>query len=198
MIRDMMDNMLLNEKQDFRDHDSLEIAIVSDTHSDIDDSVVEFVKTCDIAIHAGDIGNMAVLNALQPKLSHIIAVSGNNDKPYLWEVKDWPVVKNLPETIQLELPGGKLTIEHGHEHDMMKPSHDDLRKTHNESRMIVYGHTHKQIIDDSDQSTWVVNPGAAGYTRTHGGSACLKLTINKQTDDWKLEAIRFAESQAPE
>jgi len=185
--------MLLNQKHDFSDHDTLEVAIISDTHSDIDESVIEFVKTCDIAIHAGDIGNMDVLNAMEPKLSHVIAVSGNNDKPYMWEVRDWNVVKNLPETLQLQLPGGTLTIEHGHEHDMMKPCHDALRNTHKDSRMIVYGHTHKQIIDDSNQSIWVVNPGAAGFTRTHGGSSCLKLTIDKQSDDWNLEAIRFEE-----
>jgi len=194
-VRDVMDNMLLNEKFDFSEHDYLEIAIISDTHSDIDESVIEFVKTCDIAIHAGDIGNMDVLKAMQPKTSHVIAVSGNNDKPYLWEVKDWHVVRNLPQTVQLKLPGGVLTIEHGHEHDMKKPCHDDLRNTHEQSRMIVYGHTHKQVIDDSHDSICVVNPGAAGYTRTHGGSACLKLIVDKASDDWKLEAFRFSEDE---
>jgi len=188
--------MLLNEKHDFSEHDSLEIAIISDTHSDIDNAIIEFVKTCDIAIHAGDIGNMDVLNAMQPKLLHVIAVSGNNDKAYMWEVRDWHVVKNLPETTQIDLPGGTLTIEHGHEYDMSTPSHDDLRKAHNQSRMIVYGHTHKQVIDNSDESTWVVNPGAAGFTRTHGGSSCLKLSIDKNLDEWKLEAFRFEEQQS--
>jgi hypothetical protein len=54
--------------------------------------------------------------------------------------------------------------------------------------MVVYGHTHKKVIDDYQQP-WVVNPGAAGSTRTRGGASCLILTACAQF--WKLESYRF-------
>ena len=181
--------MLLNQCFDFSQYQNLDIAIVSDTHGDIVPDVINLVKECDIAIHAGDIGNMAVLEALQPKKEHVLAVAGNNDKPYLWEVLHWSIVKSLPKSMDIKLYGGELSVEHGHFHDLNKPSHDNLREAHQSARVIIYGHTHHQIIDNSDAGRWVINPGAAGTTRTHGGSSCIKLSINK--NDWQSKAYRF-------
>ncbi len=64
-----------------------------------------------------------------------------------------------------DLPGGKITIEHGHTHGAHQPCHDSLRKAHADAKVIIYGHTHKQVIDKSN-NPWVVNPGAAGNTRS--------------------------------
>jgi len=119
--------MQLNSQQDFTSLENCKIAIISDTHDELDERVIALVKSCDLAIHAGDIGCRSVLDAMQPKSEHIIAVSGNNDKPYLWQVKDWDIVKNLPDQVELIFTGGKIAIEHGHLHDMQKPSHIDLR-----------------------------------------------------------------------
>lgn len=82
-------------------------------------------------------------------------------------------------------------IEHGHLHGHHKPSHESLRKTHPKADIIVYGHSHKQVIDDSD-TPWVINPGASGKVRNHGGASCLILKINKK-QEWKIEKFRFDE-----
>jgi putative phosphoesterase len=182
-------NMLLNECFDFSQFKTLDIAIVSDNHGDIVSDIINIVKECDIAIHAGDIGGFEVLQALQPKQKHVLAVAGNNDKAYLWEVKHWDIVKNLPDSLDLKLAGGVVSVEHGHIHDLNKPSHDSLRKAHQSSRAIVYGHTHHQIFDDSNPDHWVINPGASGTTRTHGGAACIKLSVNN--NNWKVQSYRF-------
>jgi len=182
--------MQLNNHLDFTHLEACKIAVLSDTHDDLDERIIDLIKQCDLAIHAGDIGNREVLDAMQPKLGHVFAVAGNNDKPYLWAVKDWNIVKNLPQQIELLLTAGKIAIEHGHEHDMLKPDHADLRAAHPEARVIIYGHTHKQIIDEDAIDQVVVNPGAAGYTRNKGGPSCMILTADNNS--WHFEVFKFS------
>jgi len=181
--------MLLNECFDFTQYTQLKVALISDTHGEVVTEVQDIVKECDIAIHAGDIGNYKTLQQLKPKLGHVLAVTGNNDVPYIWEVKDWDIVKNMPQKFDVKLSGGVLSVEHGHLHDMIKPSHESLRYAHQDSRAVIYGHTHHQVIDDMNPDQLVINPGASGTTRTNGGASCMKLVIDK--DDWKIKTYRF-------
>ena len=51
------------------------VGIISDTHEELDDNIRAVIKGCDIAIHAGDIGTSSVLEAMQPKTAHVIAVA---------------------------------------------------------------------------------------------------------------------------
>jgi hypothetical protein len=39
----------------------------------------------------------------------------------------------------------------------------------------------------------VVNPGASGKVRTHGGPSC--LILNAGNGDWTFESVVFAESK---
>lgn len=172
-------------------YDSLTIAIISDTHTVLDERIAEVIKECDIAIHAGDICCGSVLEKMHPKLGHIFAVTGNNDNMMVWHEDHKDVVENLPDVAELSLPGGILAVEHGHVHGHHQPSHESLRKTHPHARVIVYGHTHKQICDQ-DEKPWVINPGAAGATRTRGGPSCLILTASA-AEEWAIEALRFSE-----
>lgn len=160
----------------------IKVAIISDTHAHLDERVAEVVSQCNYAIHAGDICGEDILSSMKPKDGKLLAVAGNND-PYCHKAP-------LPEVLSIDLPGGKLTVEHGHTHGMHKPSHESLRKTHAGSRVIVYGHTHKQVVDKSEMP-WVINPGAAGQTRTHGGPSCLVLEVSD--DSWEVTAHRFSE-----
>jgi predicted phosphodiesterase len=70
----------------------------------------------------------------------------------------------------------------------LEPSHDDLRACWSNTRIIVYGHTHKQVWD-KETIPWIVNPGAAGETRTRGGASCAILTASKE--NWSIELKRF-------
>ena len=169
------------------------VAILSDTHGCLHNQVREVVSNSDIAIHAGDICNADILDALQPKSGQVIAVSGNNDQVHLWPAHQVSRLQSIPEVAALQLPGGLVKIEHGHSHDMHKPDHEHLRQAHPDARLIVYGHTHRKIIDDFAYP-WVVNPGAAGATRTRGGASCLVLTASEAL--WKLESFRFDEDQS--
>lgn len=169
------------------------VAIISDTHGTLNSQVLQAINGCEQVVHAGDICGAHVLSRLNQICNQVTAVAGNNDAPGLWAEIETQVVAALPAMTQLELPGGILAIEHGHEHGMHKPDHASLRAAHPDARAIVYGHTHTMLVDD-EQSPWVVNPGAAGATRTRGGPSCLILSI--ENENWDFKMLRFEDGAA--
>ncbi|TNF35893.1 MAG: metallophosphoesterase [Gammaproteobacteria bacterium] len=168
---------------------SVRVAIISDTHGHIDPNVIDVIKTCDHVIHAGDICGAHVLEQLKQITPNVTAVAGNNDASGLWPIEETHVVESLPQVARIPILDSEIAIEHGHRHGMHSPSHDSLRHTHQQARVIVYGHTHKMLVD-KDASPWVVNPGAAGQTRTRGGPSCLVLTAHAD-QEWEVEMLRF-------
>jgi uncharacterized protein len=167
-------------------NNNVSVGILSDSHGFLDPRVAEIVNQCDYIVHAGDIFNAHVLEQLKPKKA-LIAVAGNNDYPAAWDAEEADVVAALPMNDKLELPGGLLVVEHGHRLGNM-PEHDDFRWDHAEARLIVYGHTHRRVIDQNEEP-WIVNPGASGKVRTHGGPSC--LVLNASNDDWKIDTVVF-------
>jgi uncharacterized protein len=170
-------------------NNNVTVGILSDSHGYLDPRIKDTVNQCDYIVHAGDIFNAQVLEQLKPK-KELIAVAGNNDFPAFWSEHEADVVKALPKNNQLELPGGKLVVEHGHRLGNI-PEHDDFRWDHADARLIVYGHTHRRVVDQKEEP-WVVNPGASGKVRTHGGPSCLVLHVSEE--EWKIETILFEDS----
>jgi putative phosphoesterase len=152
----------------------IKIGILSDTHGTIHPGVINLMNDCDFVIHAGDIVDESSLSVLNPK-QKMIAVKGNNDQH----------ISSFGEVELVEFPGGNIAIEHGHLHGHVQPSHDSLRATYPDSKVIIYGHTHKQVID-KQQAPWVINPGSAGKIRNYGAARCLTLTIENQKE-WNIE-----------
>jgi putative phosphoesterase len=170
---------------------SVTVGILSDTHGYLDERIAEVIRDCDYAIHAGDIMGAHVLEQLQPRKS-VIAVAGNNDYPGVWNEDETDIVTALPRTTSLVLPGGTVNIEHGHRLGGF-PDHEQLRWDHAEVKLVVYGHTHKRVIDQQAEP-WIVNPGAAGRERTKGGPSCLVLHASES--EWRFETVLFAETEA--
>lgn len=164
---------------------NMTIAVISDTHAHLDSRIADIIKTCDVAVHAGDICGSDILDKMQPKTGKVYAVTGNND-PYCHSTNT-----KLPEVISFNAPGGKIFIEHGHTHGFHQPCHDSLRKSHPEAKVIIYGHTHKKIVDQT-AVPWIVNPGAAGNTRTHGGPSCLIIDCAEDSE-WIITKHRFSD-----
>ena len=165
------------------------VAIVSDTHGFLDPRIAKIINNCHYAVHAGDVMAASVLHAMRPRSGRVVAVAGNNDIPKKWPEFESEIVQQLPHMAELELPGGILVVEHGHRHGHHAPRHALLRHTHPHARAIAYGHSH-QLVCDQDEQPWVINPGAAGRVRTHGGPSCLVLTATRT--HWALEQHRFA------
>ncbi len=161
------------------------VAVISDTHSYLDPRIAEIIRECDMAVHAGDICGVDVLDLMQPRSGKVIAVAGNND-PYCHLTNT-----ALPEVTRFDVEGETIVVEHGHVHGAQQPSHESLRKTHTDAKLIIYGHTHKKVVDKSARP-WVVNPGAAGSTRTNGGPSCLIIECHPN-DEWHINEFRFSD-----
>ena len=168
------------------------VAILSDTHGAVDPRVLEVIATCDLAVHGGDIGDGEVLEAIAGRLRQgagaLHAVLGNNDVPSKWPECHRHLLPELSERLEIDLPGGRLAVIHGHQ-TPARGRHDRLRRIFPDSHAIVYGHSHRLVMDQL-AVPWVINPGAAGRSRTFGGPSCLVLTAGRL--GWHLESHRFA------
>jgi len=167
---------------------SLRIALLSDTHNAVDRRIAEVVEGCDLVIHAGDIGSPEVLAQLLPKSGRVFAVRGNNDTPEQWPSGTEHCLRILPEYLSLDVPGGVIVVVHGHRVTPAYRRHQALRERYPDARAIVYGHTHQLVVDDA-ATPWVLNPGAAGFTRNKGASTCLVLTAT--ASDWHVDTHAF-------
>ena len=61
------------------------VALVSDTHGDLEPRIVKAVERCGLVVHAGDIGSGAVLDTLAHPDRRVTAVRGNNDVASKWD-----------------------------------------------------------------------------------------------------------------
>ncbi len=172
---------------DLGDADVLNVAVVSDTHGRLAPDVASVVSLCDAVIHAGDICGAGVLQELERLCPVVIAVAGNNDMPALWMPEEREVVAALPEVAVVRAPGGEIVVEHGHRFGH-HPQHAEFRAAWPDARLVIYGHTHIQVID-REAEPWVVNPGAAGHVRNQGGPHCALLKLSRE--QWEIEPMRF-------
>ncbi len=165
------------------------VALLADTHGYLDPRVAALVSQCDLALHAGDIGNADVLAQLLPRDGRVHAVLGNNDTARQWPHDQAPLLSHIPLVLRLALPGGELILLHGHQLPAAQ-RHQRLRARYPQARAICYGHSHV-VAKDCSELPWVLNPGAAGRSRTFGGPSCMVLAASAA--GWQLELHRFAQ-----
>jgi putative phosphoesterase len=166
---------------------------VADTHGFLDPRIAERVADCDIAVHAGDIGGADVLLSLAPR-EELVAIRGNNDVPEKWSAGEHSVLDTLPREATLNLPGGDLVVVHGDDGGGIEQRHRRYRERYADARAVVYGHSHRMVVD-REASPWILNPGAAGRTRTHGGPSCIILECDPES--WRLEEYRVEPRKYP-
>jgi len=164
------------------------VCLLSDSHGVLDPRVLAEAARCQLVVHGGDIGDPAVLAALRAAGPEVLAVRGNNDLPGKWPADQHACLAALPEQLQVPLPGGVLAVEHGHRVNPAARRHARLRHRHPDARAILYGHSHRLVVD-RDAAPWVLNPGAAGRARTFGGPACLLLEAGEH--HWRITVRRF-------
>jgi uncharacterized protein len=164
------------------------VLILSDTHGAVAPAILELATHAGYIVHAGDIGSAAVLDSLATR-APTVAVRGNNDTPALWSRHESAVLRRLPLRAEFELPGGRIGIEHGDRCRLGRLRHADLRRRWPGCRAVVYGHSHRMLLD-LDLEPWVLNPGAAGHTRTGGGASCLLLQAG--VENWEVAAVRWS------
>jgi len=165
----------------------MRVLLLADTHGHVDARIAALAHDCDVVVHAGDIGNAAVLDALGAGGKTVIAIRGNNDVASKWPHEDRRALDTLEDEAHIDLPGGTLIATHG---DRYTPAtrHARLRAAFPQARAVVYGHSHRLVVDDS-ATPWILNPGAAGRARTYGGPSCLFLEATTRT--WRVSPHRF-------
>jgi putative phosphoesterase len=123
------------------------VGVVSDTHGYVDPRLLAAFARVDAIVHAGDVGGLAVLEALA-RLAPVHAVRGNNDVPLGG--------LGLPEHLDIVLGGVPVHVVHE------RPYAEPIEGT----RAVVFGHSHKALAEWHD-GTLYLNPGAAGRTGFH-------------------------------
>ncbi|CAE6692294.1 metallophosphoesterase family protein [Paraburkholderia domus] len=124
------------------------IGLISDTHNLVRPEALQYLAGCDAIIHAGDICNQAVLDALA-QIAPVTAVRGNNDI-------DEPVA-SLPTRVKLTVQQVMILVVHD-----IADLGDDPRSAGID--VVVTGHSHKPAISERD-GVLFVNPGSAGPRR---------------------------------
>ncbi len=167
---------------------TLRVAILGDTHGMLDPRIAEAVTFCDYAVHTGDVGCASVLEEMRPQRGLVLGVRGNNDTASKWPEDDAHILEQLPFEAELELPGGRIVVVHGHRAGPVKFRHAWFRRNFSRARVVAYGHSHRRVCDTAE-TPWVLNPGAAGRARTLGGPSCMILHASER--EWRIETRRF-------
>lgn len=151
---------------------AIRIGLISDTHGMVRAGVHEALAGVSQIFHAGDVGGSEVLAELAT-IAPVRAVFGNTDLPG---------DPSLTATIETVIGGVRVHVSHGHE--LGSPTPDALLATY-AADVIVYGHTHRQLVVRAE-GRLVVNPGAAGARRFRLEPSLAILTIADGVADVEL------------
>ena len=124
------------------------IGLISDTHNLVRPEALDYLAGCDAIIHAGDICDQAVLDALM-RIAPVTAVRGNND------TGGWAA--SLPTHATLTVQQVTIRVVH----DIADLGGDPRNEGVN---VVVSGHSHKPSVSERD-GVLFINPGSAGPRR---------------------------------
>jgi uncharacterized protein len=130
------------------------LAVISDTHLPrgarrLPDACVERLKRADAILHAGDLMETSVLEALQQLGPPVHAVRGNVDEPELAML--------LPRVRTVQAGGARIAMIHD-----AGPAAGRLarmRRTFPDADAVVFGHSHIPLHEEGDGFA-IFNPGS--------------------------------------
>ena len=158
------------------------ILLISDTHSYIDDRIIHYAKNADQVWHAGDIGNIKVIDCLK-EVSKVKAVYGNIDNK---------IIRNeYPENLRFKCEEVDVWITHigGYPGRYSKKIKNIIND--NPPDLFVCGHSHiLKVINDKKLNLLHINPGAIGKQGFHKVRTMVRFEISKKEIN-NLEIIEF-------
>lgn len=125
----------------------MRVGVISDTHGLLRPRVPELLAGCDAVLHAGDVGDPAILQRLA-EVAPVTAVRGNVDTA--------GVLARLPDQVDGELAGLRYRMVH------RRGDLDDA--WYADHHLLVFGHSHRPEIA-WHRSCLLLNPGACGPRR---------------------------------
>jgi uncharacterized protein len=153
------------------------IGLISDTHGLVRPSVHDALEGVELIFHAGDVGDDDILDELAT-IAPVLAVQGNTDPP-----------GNPRTPLFLDRTIGALAVHVSHGHEMGSPAPEKLLLAYPAADVIVYGHTHRQLVTRAD-GRLVVNPGAAGPRRFDLKPSVARLTIDHQLAEIEIIELK--------
>jgi len=153
----------------------MRIGLISDTHGLLRPEALAALDGCHRIVHAGDIGDPAILAGLAA-IAPVTAVRGNNDRA------SW--AEALPATDVLEVAGRFVYVLHDL-HDL------DVDPAAAGFHAVVAGHSHRASVLHR-HGVLYVNPGSAGPRRFR-----LRVTVGTLTLDGGALDARIVDLPIP-
>lgn len=156
--------------------------LLSDTHSYIDERMLNFASQADEIWHAGDIGDLNVTDQLA-KIAPIRAVYGNIDNA---EIR-----KEFPLNNRFQVEGVDVLITHigGYPGKYSPAIREEIHA--NPPKLFISGHSHiLKVMPDRNLNLLHMNPGACGIHGFHQIRTMLRFTIDSGKID-NLEVIEL-------
>ena len=131
----------------------MQIGIISDTHNILPKSVFKHFKNVDFIYHAGDIGDLQIIDELK-KLAPVSAVYGNID--------GGKTRQEMPAIYYNTINGISICLVH--DIGSVKNFSYELFKNRKKVDLVIFGHMHKPSFEIYQKTTFI-NPGSASYPR---------------------------------
>ncbi len=145
------------------------ILLLSDTHSYIDDRILEYASNADEVWHCGDFG-VNVAEKLE-KIAKVRGVYGNIDDDF--------IRKEYPETLYFKCENVKVLMIHigGYPDRYTALAKKEIQKY--QPKLFISGHSHiLKVMNDPKNHLLHMNPGAAGKIGWHQTRTMLKFEID--------------------
>ena len=158
------------------------ILLLSDTHSHMDERILDYARQADEVWHAGDIGSLEVTDALE-ELRPVRAVYGNIDGA--------PVRREFSLDNRFACEGVDVWITHigGYPGKYQRRVREVMQV--NPPKLFICGHSHiLKVQYDKKFDLLHMNPGACGKAGFHQVRTMLRFTIDgKEIKD--LEVVEL-------
>jgi putative phosphoesterase len=136
----------------------MRVLVVADTHltattlDRMPQEVWALADAADVVLHAGDVVDAAVLDALRAH-APVHAVRGNNDEGRL----------DLPEVVELTLAGTAVAMVH--DSGPTASRHRRMARRFPDADVVVFGHSHAPLVEREGDGPLLVNPGSPTHRR---------------------------------
>ncbi|MFC6267322.1 metallophosphoesterase family protein [Frigoriflavimonas asaccharolytica] len=157
------------------------ILLLSDTHSYLDDRILEYAKNADEVWHCGDFG-INVAEKLE-KIAKVRGVYGNIDDDF--------IRKHYPETLSFKCEEVSVLMIHIGGYPNRYTSLAKEKIAEHQPKIFITGHSHiLKVMNDAKNNLLHMNPGAAGKIGWHQTRTMLKFTIDGEKIE-NLEVVDF-------
>ncbi len=147
------------------------IALISDSHSHLDDSIIAHLQDCDEVWHAGDIGNEEVIHTLE-SIKPVKAVYGNIDHG--------SIKQEYPLNHRFNFEGLDVLMTHIGGYPGKYNKRVRMIFEADPPKLFICGHSHIcKVMFDKEYNFLHMNPGAIGHHGFHKVRTMLRFSVGE-------------------